>query len=104
MFCVIFVLGGGVELFMDLLESVHAKAKRAAFLFIFLLYCLHVVPECLLLPAKCCKNLSFDLADGKDVLAHEAQLIKYHIRHPQGIRVLEIFCPNKFIHLYHMTS
>lgn len=29
-------------------------------------------PKCLTLPAKCCKNLSFDLTDGKDLFTHEA--------------------------------
>lgn len=82
----------GVELgmlFMDVLESVHAKAKKAAFPLIFLLYNLHVVPKCLILPTKCYKNLSFDITDGKDLLAHEAhsasgeeQCIKYHPPHP----------------------
>lgn len=53
-------------------RPVHAKAKKAAFPLIFLLYNLHVVPKCLILPTKCCKNLSFDFTDGKDLLAHEA--------------------------------
>lgn len=71
------------------LSLVHAQAKKAAFPLIFLLYNLHVVPKCLTLSAKCCKNLSFDITDGKDLLAHEAhpasgekQFTKYHPLHP----------------------
>lgn len=44
---------------------VHAKAKKAAFPLIFLLYNLHVVPKCLTLLTKCHRNLSFHLTDGK---------------------------------------
>lgn len=61
---------------MDLLESGAYQSQKSSFPLIFLLYDLHVDSKCLTLPAKCCKNLSFDLTDGKHLLVYEA--------HPPG--------------------
>ena len=57
---------------MDLLESGAYQSQKSSFPLIFLLYDLHVDSKCLTLPAKCCKNLSFDLTDGKHLLVYEA--------------------------------
>lgn len=57
---------------MDLLESGAYQSQKNSFPLIFLLYNLHVDSKCLTLPAKCCKNLSFDLTDGKHLLFYEA--------------------------------
>jgi len=80
---------GLAMLFMDVLESGTCQSQKGSFPLIFLLYNLHVVPKCLTLPTKCYKNLSFDITDGKDLLAHEAhpasgkeRCIKYYPSHP----------------------
>lgn len=59
----------------------YAAAKRQLSPLIFPLYNLHVVPKCLTLSAKCCKICFFDFTDGKDLLAHEAHLLRRKATH-----------------------
>jgi hypothetical protein len=40
---------------------------------------------CLALTAKCCKNLSFDFTDGKDLLVHEVHTPEEKINAPSAI-------------------
>lgn len=70
-------------------------------------------PKCLTLPAKCCKNLSFDLTDGKDLFTHEAHpltLLWREATHQISLapllafRALFIFWPILLILFYPITS
>lgn len=101
----VYLCWGGGRCLWTCLSLVHAKAQKAAFPSIFLLYHLHVVPKCLIFPAKCCKNLSFDLTDGKDLLAPPEATHQIPFFSSMGFQgLLDFFDQTCSSSVTHMTS